>query len=217
MDEPRVLIRIKRRRADEPVAALVVPDLKRRCLEVQTTSGESQASGANLCVFKHVETLPEEVKDMPHIAVPNRSTEPGRRPGRPNHENMAEAVKEQRKFQLEQMSKAARFKEVARRRFDDTEVIDLEIAAESTIMCNGVVMEETDNEEFEWDVYDITEDQDELDFDPEYHGFVELADGTFGHLDAYGGDLDSIHGSDSEQSVDYPSTMNETDSENGFY
>merc|ERR1711988_1775979 len=80
------------------------------------------------------------VKDMPHLAVPSRSTEPGRRPGRPNHESMAEAAKEHRKFQLEQMSKAARYREVARRRFDDTEVIDLEVATESTIMCNGVVM-----------------------------------------------------------------------------
>merc|ERR1712072_1464158 len=107
-----------------------------------------------MCVFKHVETLPEEVKDMPHIAVPSRTTEPGRRPGRPNHGTMAEAAKEHRKFQLEQMSKAARFKEVARRRFDDTEVIDLEVATSSM----GVT---TDDDEFEWDVYDITGDDDD--------------------------------------------------------
>lgn len=214
MDEPRVLIRIKRRRDEEPIAALVVPDLKRRCLEA---AGVAPA-GQNMCVFKHVETLPEEVKDMPHLAVPSRTTEPGRKPGRPNHENMAEAMQEHRKMQLEQMRKLNRFKEVARRRFDDTEVIDLEVATTSTITCNGVAMEETENDEFEWDVYDITgDDDDEFQIDPEFHGFVELADGTFGQLSAYAGDIDSLHDSDSERSVDYPSTMNETDSENGFY
>ncbi len=212
---------VKRRRDQEVLPCMVVPDPKRRHTE------------KGVAVFRHVESLPEAAADFAIQLAKQRQSTPQKRIA-PKNQDWASSSAEKRKQEILNLSKTQKFKEVQRRRQDNIDVIDLvaSTTTPSAIQCNGISMIEvptTGADEFEYDVYEMEiekEDEtsgisrlDEL-LSSMNHGFVELEgeSATYNDLWLNAGAYDDEESDHDNKSVDYPSSdYDDLDGDSDFY